>query len=293
MDLSTIHTSGLDIVRSIQAHRSHDLDLFFSAFTSLGSELFYVVALPLLWWNLGSMLGLRISIGVLISVWSNLLLKKWLGHPRPYDLDPSVAVLLEQDYGAPSGHAQQSIVFWGLLAIYAQKRSLWILGFLMVGLLGLSRIYLGVHFPTDVLLGWLLGIAIILGMVYLGPIVARNIGPNALLYVAIGTFIVTLWVALFVKDGPLVSFGAGISGLVLGEAWSNPRRHVRISSFWHRMLVSSAGLLGLMLFYFGLKGIFPIKGDPMYLAGVFVRYSFCGFWTSYIVPKIFRLNVSQ
>jgi len=59
--------------------------------------------------------------------------------------------------GLPSGHTQGAVVVWGYLVSQFRRRTLWILaGFLMIGI-PLSRLYLGVHFPTDLLGGYILG----------------------------------------------------------------------------------------------------------------------------------------
>ena len=60
----------------------------------------------------------------------------------------------ESSFGLPSGHAQNAVVVWGMLALWIRKTWAWIAGVIIILLIGLSRIYLGVHFPTDVLGGW-------------------------------------------------------------------------------------------------------------------------------------------
>ena len=72
------------------------------------------------------------------------------------------------NYSFPSGHAMSSIAFYGFVAflfsIHLKKREkptlpLWIVTCLFIFLIGLSRIYLGVHFPTDILGGYLAGLS--------------------------------------------------------------------------------------------------------------------------------------
>jgi membrane-associated phospholipid phosphatase len=90
--------------------------------------------------------------------------KDYVARPRP--ADPLVRA---DGYSFPSGHAFTSTVTFGLLAIVAWRtdmplgvRRLIVAGaIVLVGLVGCSRVALGVHYPTDVLAGWLGGITVL------------------------------------------------------------------------------------------------------------------------------------
>jgi undecaprenyl-diphosphatase len=68
-------------------------------------------------------------------------------------------------YSFPSGHALASLCFYGILAAVLSDRMrgrkpkffIWLVASLLVGMIGLSRIYLGVHYPSDVIAGYLAG----------------------------------------------------------------------------------------------------------------------------------------
>ena len=93
--------------------------------------------------------------------------KDFVARPRPDD-----PLVQAYGYSFPSGHAFTSTVSYGLLAIIAWRSDLplryrqliVVAAILLVALIGCSRIALGVHYPTDVLAGWLGGIAV-LGLV--------------------------------------------------------------------------------------------------------------------------------
>jgi len=155
---------GLDCVRQIQTISSPGLTVIMRAITSLGSASAYMVLIPFIYWCIDEKKGLRLAVVLLISVWVNLALKYFFDQPRPFfeAYDPSVGMDSVTMGGLPSAHAQNSLVLWMIIASWkpfpglSRSVHFGIAAFLCL-LIGFSRLYLGVHFPTDVLGGWLLG----------------------------------------------------------------------------------------------------------------------------------------
>jgi undecaprenyl-diphosphatase len=90
----------------------------------------------------------------------NLLLKQIFAAPRP-DLLPHLDIV--HSYSFPSGHAAGNMMFFGALAMLAGRRSGYGLeGYglaaAIIALIGVSRVWLGVHWPSDVLAGWIEGL---------------------------------------------------------------------------------------------------------------------------------------
>lgn len=109
-----------------------------------------------------------VLLSTLGSYGLNFLLKNVFIRTRPLKY-----FLIEQGgYSFPSGHAMVSMSFYTTMTYLIVKskekkqKVLWILNFLIVGLIGFSRIYLGVHWPTDVLMGYLLGYMVFKCIVY-------------------------------------------------------------------------------------------------------------------------------
>ena len=143
-------------------------------FSFLGVEDFFMLALPMLYWCVDSMLGMRVALIIKLSANINEAFKLALHGPRPYWYSPKVRGLAtETSFGVPSGHAQGAVVFWGLLAAYLRKWWGWLVAILLMLLIGLSRLYMGVHFLHAVLLGWLIGGVILwLALRFWDPVLA-------------------------------------------------------------------------------------------------------------------------
>ena len=126
--------------------------------TFLGNEEFYLFIAPAIYWCLDAKLGFRLGISLMLSGIINSGFKLAFRGPRPYWVETKVqAFSAETSFGVPSGHSQNSAVVWGLVAKRVNKTWGWVTAIVLIGLIGFSRMYLGVHFPHDVLLGWLIG----------------------------------------------------------------------------------------------------------------------------------------
>ena len=85
----------------------------------------------------------------------NLAAKQIFAAPRP-DLLPHLDLV--HSYSFPSGHAAGNMIFFGALAMLGARRSVYVLMGAAIALIGISRVWLGVHWPSDVLAGWIEGL---------------------------------------------------------------------------------------------------------------------------------------
>ncbi len=181
MDTSPLWS--LDWVRTVQGLGDWALTPM-RLLTFLGQE-FLVVLIPLLYWSISKSAGIDLSILLIGSSFVNFSLKSFFKAPRPFWLDASLQRGSATSFSFPSGHAQSSAVVFGGLA-YLAARSPWrivarvvaaVLLALLVVLISLSRVYLGVHFPGDILVGVLAGLTVLAVYVHvkprLAPVLAR------------------------------------------------------------------------------------------------------------------------
>ncbi len=105
--------------------------------------------------------ALELVIIATISFAALFLLKHYFDAPRPYTIDQTVIAYDREDdrFGLPSGHALMSVVILGWVMLKHPKSNVLLWGGVSLAvLIGFSRIYLGVHYPSQVLAGWLFGI---------------------------------------------------------------------------------------------------------------------------------------
>jgi membrane-associated phospholipid phosphatase len=169
---------GLNLIRLVQGAASPPLTFIMIAITSLGTVPVYMLILSFIYWCLDEKKGIRLSLAVLFSAWLNLSMKFFFDQPRPFfaDYDPSVGLVGEHFGGFPSGHAQNSLVLFFIIASWLKKKRCYGIAALLCLLIGFSRIYLGVHFPTDVFGGWIAGGLVLCAYFLLEPKLTRFFG---------------------------------------------------------------------------------------------------------------------
>ncbi len=151
------------ILRALQAIRNPVLDGIVPFITFLGDAgwIWIAIGIALLCYRPYRKQGILLLAGLLLGLLlGNVLLKNLVARARPCWLDPNVLLLIDlpQDYSFPSGHTLSSFIAATVLS--KTNRKIAIGAWILASLIALSRLYLFVHFPTDVLFGAILGIGI-------------------------------------------------------------------------------------------------------------------------------------
>lgn len=283
---------GIDVVLWFQ-QTSPALDGLFKFLTFLGDEEFYLVLLPLVYWSIDRATGVRLMLIALFSSLVNATAKELGGQPRPFGYDDRVVPLVDAGgYGLPSGHAQGAVVVWGFIGLEARRRWMWAVAVALMLGIGLSRIYLGVHFPTDVLGGAILGLALLFAWKRYGHRAERwfcalTTAAQLLLAAAVPLVVMMAFPAEDVVTASATFLGMS-TGVVL------ERRHLGfetagpITSRALRFLVGGLLLAGLWL---GLRTLFAGLEPALLLR--LVRYALVGFWGAFGAPWLFlRLSLA-
>jgi membrane-associated phospholipid phosphatase len=292
-------------------------------FSFLGTEEFYLFLLPFLYWCVNVRLGLRVGVILTVSDSLNIFFKLVFHQPRPYWVSDKVRVIqAETSYGFPSGHAQHAMTVWGTMAAWVKRWQCWLmaaLGFLI----GYSRIVLAVHFPTDVLAGWLIGGLILWSflrweravMAWLNRFtLAQKIGlafaaSMLLLIISLAglAFLpptdpvqweIAAGRAISVAPGQsaihprgttgMVGVAATFFGLVAGAILIFQRGGFDAAGKWpKRALRFGVGIIGLAILWFGLRKLFPHDASLVSQVLRYLRYAVTSFWVAYGAPWVF------
>lgn len=132
----------------------------------------FVIALVLIEkWRVALELIIVALVGFAV-VWG---LKTWFQVDRPYMIDTNIVAYDEEDgFGLPSGHAAMSVIILGWIAMRHPRTRTIVWGSIaLIILISLSRLYLGVHYPSQVVAGWLVGVLVL----YLARVVDRRLWP--------------------------------------------------------------------------------------------------------------------
>ena len=206
--MNPIYESGIQFIQTLQS-MSPNPGRFYESCQFLGTIDFYLILIPFLYWVVSAQLGFRVLLVLLSTDFLGVASKQLLRQPRPYWVGNVQALAEETSYGIPSTHASDTIAVWGYLVYKFNKAWLWVLTFLVVLLVGISRMYLGVHFPTDVLGGWLLGLVgiflVVMGEKWLSPYLKKQstgmlIGIGFL--VSVGMILVGWLIGLLIASSP-------------------------------------------------------------------------------------------
>jgi membrane-associated phospholipid phosphatase len=272
------------------------LDLPFKALTFLGDQEFFLLFMPLIYWCIDRRTGTRIFILLLFSAYLNAVAKVLANQPRPFDYDTRVKSLVHAGGGGlPSGHTQNAVVIWGFLARRIAKPLFWLLsGLLLVGI-PLSRVYLGVHFPTDLFGGYILGTLVLILFLSFAPQVEKWLLRKGFAWQLLASLgLPTLFIFLSPRGDPYVmAMASAIMGVGTGVVLE--RRLVRFCTdapWWKRVLRYLLGIGVLFGLWIGLKAAFA-EFEPTGLFRV-IRYALVGVWAGLGAPWVFvRLKLAE
>jgi membrane-associated phospholipid phosphatase len=306
---------SLDGGRALQAFGGW-LTLPMRIFSFFGDNLFYLTTIPLVYWCIHKSLGADLGVLLVLSSFANGVVKSTVKQGRPFWHDASMRLSEATSFSTPSGHAQTSAVLFGYLAWFLAGRRrgvLWaVVLTLLIILVALSRVYLGVHYPGDILWGIAIGLALVALYTWLKPVLLPRLEKLSLgIHVLLALIVAALIPA---ADALLLAtpFGsAQMYGDLYAVAWSTTldeamtvgglafglwvglvveNRYVRFTvagPLWQRALRYVIGLAGLLVVYMGLRAILP--QEPLWLGLVLqaVRYGLAMLWAILVWPWLF------
>lgn len=262
----------VEIIKFIQSYRTPLLDKLFEFITIIGEETLIILIAAYIFFNISKEKGYAIIFAIVSSTSFNSLLKNIFKVSRPIGIEgiKSKRLKTATSYSFPSGHTQTVSSLWTSLMIIFKKKFLYIIGSILICLVAFSRIYLGVHWPLDVIFGAIIGILWSFASIRVFKFIYKN-KKYKLLILIVGIF--TLLSFLF-GDKDFYK----TSGLFLGIsiAYIIEDKYINFSLDIPNKLkvtIYIITLLGIFIIKEGLKYIFPSL-----LIFDFIRYALIGFW---------------
>ena len=217
----------MKLMEWLQAHISNSGFVFsiLSNLSALGEQMVMVAVMGFLYWGLNKEFGKYVGVNILmVNIW-NPMIKNVVLRLRPYFVKEYNVKLLRlidtsadqwdvaaQGYSFPSGHSSGAVTVYGSLACHERNRKwLWVLAIVLPILVGFSRVFVGAHFPTDVLCGWVLGILVILIVSLLRRVIKKSWLFNLILVLA------TIPGFFYCKSNDYFSAFGMLLGFVLAE----------------------------------------------------------------------------
>lgn len=274
----------LEIIRWIQQLRNPVFDFLFYVITQFGDQIVFIVIALVLYWTIDKKLAHHFVFAFMISALINTLLKVSFKRIRPfyYQGISSEEAWRTTGYSFPSGHAQASGVI-GFTAFHEAKsrQSTWlnVVGWLFIILVPFSRMYLGQHFLSDVIVGVLLAYF----LAYLSFKLVDLMKDDEHIYTLMlaPLFILALF---FTKNHDIYIAAGGFVGFAVGYYVEKRYIHFDVKAIWWIQIIKV--IMGLAIVFAikeGLKIIFPDR-----LIFDFIRYMLIGGWAAIGAPLVFK-----
>ncbi len=293
---------GTEFLVWLQSYSSNAVEALFRLFTILGNEEFYLFLLPVVYWCVHKRIGMGLAYMAMISVWLNDVVKYLFRIPRP--ADPRLQVRWpETSPSFPSGHSQSAVTNWGYLAIRFRNRLFTIMTIVLILGTSLSRMVLGVHFPQDLVGGWIIGLLLLFVFTRAEPHVEawlkrQTTTMQVAVAIAFPLLLIFLHPAdlegLYPAEGAITP-GAALVGTGIGIIMERNRVRFTVDGTWARRLVRLAvGLVIVVAVYAAPKLLLP--DEILFPASVlvrFLRFVAIGWVTTFFCPWLFvRLGLA-
>jgi membrane-associated phospholipid phosphatase len=281
---------GVEPIKILQSLHP-TFDSIFLFFTQLGEDYVFTALIGITYWCINKEVAIITFYVLISSGYLHYFLKMALRMERP----PSFYRIIgkeELSYGFPSGHTQNVATFWSWAWLKIRKNWFAIISIIIIFFVGLSRIYLGVHYLGDVIGGAIIGILFSIFSFKLSQVKIKKIkDPYSLLLkitpiLAIFLFFFSLLIFPDIKrDDPSVQLGSlfGLPiGIMLEKRYINFSTNVNLK---RKILRAIIGFGLVMILMVTLSPLLPSK--IVYLR--FTRYAIISLTAAFIVPLIFKI----
>ena len=271
----TLHTHELALIQALQAAGSPFFTECMNLLRFLTHSPFTLSLSALILYGYRQKCGANLLILLVLNISLNSFLKEAFAEPRPFMMEPYLGLAHARFFGFPSGAGELLSSLFGFLILTFKKTWFTISSIFFVLLVCFSRVYLGLHFPSDIVGGWIFGLLLLALYWNLSPYVERFLFLRSKLIQTALALLVTLFLAEVSITTLLErkTFLMVLPGACLGLIWGSPI--LPPTSFIQRLSRVLFATLGTLLIFFF------VDHSPLYTPATFFLI---GLWLSFGVP---------
>lgn len=256
------------------------LTTFLKLVSIIANETLYLIVISISYWCISKRKAFHMIVMLCFSGYIGIMVKEFMKIPRPYTYD-GIEALYEKSaagYSFPSTHVQLSTTFWGSFMILCKKRIVWIIGIIFIILVAISRLYLRVHWLSDIIGAVLFSVII----VYLYTKVTMELSDRK--FILLQRIILAVSLIMYVMTSQVDNFKllGVLTGSTIGIMLENHFINMNESDDFKMQVVKTVlGLSIMLIMQYILKKVIP---DMYYL-----RYAVTGITITFLCPFIFHM----
>ncbi|WP_242303652.1 phosphatase PAP2 family protein [Bacillus cereus group sp. BfR-BA-01350] len=256
------------------------LTAFFKLVSIIANETLYLIVISISYWCVSKRKAFHMIVMLCFSGYIGIVIKEFMKIPRPYTYD-GIQSLYEKSaasYSFPSTHVQLATTFWGSFMILCKKRIIWIIGIVFIILVAISRLYLRVHWLSDIIGAVLFSVIV----VYLYTKVTMGLSDRKFILLQRIILAVSLIMYVMTSQVDNLKLLGVLTGSTIGIMLENHFINMNESNDFKMQVVKTVlGLSIMLIMQFILKKVIP---DMYYL-----RYAVTGITVTFLCPFIFHM----
>ncbi|MCB1112277.1 MAG: phosphatase PAP2 family protein [Chlamydiia bacterium] len=286
--MEALHHWEMSLVYALQQWGRPGWDSFFIFLNYFDTVFFVFLLVPILWYGYHWKSGMRVFSILALNSYVNFLFKVFFHQPRPLMVDPSVGVMKATTGGFPSGAAQTVILLSGILVCSWRSWWAWCFAAVYIFFISVSRVYLGMHYPTDLVGGWAIGLGMVGIYYYVFPEIERLLKRWSFLQKAI--FVAAVPVVMLIVYQSLSTYllAMSMAGGGIGALAASYCEVIEDSRTWQQRIVRPlVAIGGIFVIYALFVSWYGPGANKSYLSGGALMM--ISLWTTLGASSLFYL----